>query len=172
MQDFYFSHTYDLTSSIQTNVAVGGKAPNIDTNITQSTDDTGESKRTKTSRFDIVLDETTKALGSSMFSWNHHLLEPVSNLMDKRWCIPVMHGYFEQKAISLLGRTVHITVVSRRSRLFAGTRYLKRGVSGTGDVANEVETEQIVWEERCEFTRESCGSLAIWAPCVCLLPLN
>lgn len=33
---------------------------------------------------------------------------------------------------------------ARRSRHFAGTRYLKRGVNDFGHVANEVETEQIV----------------------------
>lgn len=40
---------------------------------------------------------------------------------------------------------VDITILSRRSRFFAGTRYLRRGVNADGDVANEVETEQIVW---------------------------
>lgn len=38
-----------------------------------------------------------------------------------------------------------ITILSRRSRRFAGTRYLRRGVNADGDVANEVETEQVVW---------------------------
>jgi hypothetical protein len=37
-----------------------------------------------------------------------------------------------------------ITVVSRRSRLRAGLRYLRRGIDDEGDVANMVETEQIL----------------------------
>ena len=32
----------------------------------------------------------------------------------------------------------------RRSKKYAGTRFLKRGANSEGDVANEVETEQIV----------------------------
>lgn len=37
-----------------------------------------------------------------------------------------------------------ITLIARRSRHYAGARYLKRGVNDEGNVANEVETEQIV----------------------------
>ena len=39
-----------------------------------------------------------------------------------------------------------MTLIARRSRYFAGARYLKRGVNDEGNVANEVETEQIVFE--------------------------
>uniref|UniRef100_A0AAQ4P4W6 SAC domain-containing protein n=1 Tax=Gasterosteus aculeatus aculeatus TaxID=481459 RepID=A0AAQ4P4W6_GASAC len=44
----------------------------------------------------------------------------------------------------IYGRPVHITLIARRSSKFAGTRFLKRGANCEGDVANEVETEQIV----------------------------
>ena len=37
-----------------------------------------------------------------------------------------------------------MTLIARRSRHCAGTRYRKRGVSDTGRVANEVEVEQVV----------------------------
>ena len=37
-----------------------------------------------------------------------------------------------------------MTLIARRSRHFAGTRYRKRGVSDAGRVANEVEVEQVV----------------------------
>ncbi|KAM1116862.1 hypothetical protein ACFX15_007055 [Malus domestica] len=40
-----------------------------------------------------------------------------------------------------------VSLVSRRSRHFAGTRYLKRGVNDGGRVANDVETEQIILDE-------------------------
>lgn len=36
-------------------------------------------------------------------------------------------------------------LISRRSRLRAGTRFTKRGADGTGAVANYAETEQICW---------------------------
>ena len=34
--------------------------------------------------------------------------------------------------------------MSRRSKMFAGTRYLKRGINNNGCSANDVETEQIL----------------------------
>lgn len=46
--------------------------------------------------------------------------------------------------VQVFGRQLTMTLVARRSRHFAGTRYRKRGISAQGFVANEVETEQIV----------------------------
>ena len=42
--------------------------------------------------------------------------------------------------------SVHLTLtlIGRRSRLYAGARLLKRGLNEAGHVANEVEAEQIV----------------------------
>ena len=44
----------------------------------------------------------------------------------------------------IFGKQINITLVARRSRHFAGTRYLKQGVTDNGKVANDVEIEQIV----------------------------
>lgn len=41
-------------------------------------------------------------------------------------------------------KKVSLILVARRSRYMAGPRYLKRGINEQGDVANFVETEQIV----------------------------
>lgn len=46
--------------------------------------------------------------------------------------------------ISVFGRSIVVTLIARRSRYFAGARFLKRGVNDKGFVANDVETEQIV----------------------------
>jgi hypothetical protein len=42
------------------------------------------------------------------------------------------------------GHVVAMSVIARRSRHFAGTRFLKRGVNEEGRVANDVEAEQII----------------------------
>lgn len=42
--------------------------------------------------------------------------------------------------------TFSLTIIARRNRYFAGTRYLKRGISDEGNVENDVETEQIFEE--------------------------
>ena len=59
----------------------------------------------------------------------------------------MIHGYVGYRIISILGRKYDLVVISRRSRYFAGTRYLKRGLSEEGKVANDVETEQILIEK-------------------------
>ena len=80
------------------------------------------------------------------------------------------HGFIGQSNVSVFGRSMYITIIARRSNKYAGTRFLKRGANFDvrlwynifstkrirfnqdinnffclqGDVANEVETEQIV----------------------------
>ena len=64
--------------------------------------------------------------------------------MSTQWVLPLIHGYLEQKVLSVFGAPVQFTLIARRSRFFAGTRWRKRGINGLGHVANDVETEQIV----------------------------
>ena len=45
--------------------------------------------------------------------------------------------------INVFTRTVYLTLIARRSRHYAGARYLTRGANDEGHVANEVETEQM-----------------------------
>jgi hypothetical protein len=43
--------------------------------------------------------------------------------------MPVTHGAYVQRKINDYGRSLNLILIARRSRHFAGTRYLKRGVS-------------------------------------------
>ena len=61
--------------------------------------------------------------------------------------MPIIHGAFDQRKVNDYGRYLNVTLLARRSRHFAGTRYLKRGVSEQGKVANDVEYEQILHDE-------------------------
>lgn len=82
----------------------------------------------------------------SMFVWNDHLTKPLRLVLGNgRWVVPLIHGFWQQRTLAVFGQTLTITLVARRSRHFAGTRYQKRGVNHEGRVANDVETEQIVW---------------------------
>lgn len=67
-------------------------------------------------------------------------------------------------------KLIRLSLVSRRSRHFAGTRYIKRGMDRQGHVANEVETEQILqvqsaWCVRCAMHFGILGSSFF---CVCV----
>lgn len=122
---FYFSYTYDLTNSLQTNFMRNKDA------ATESMKPEAEATFEHNERF----------------VWNNLLLEPILNQSDiatYEWFQPIIHGFIDQANISIYGRKIYITIIARRSHHFAGARFLKRGVNDKGNVANEVETEQIV----------------------------
>ncbi|GMH22028.1 hypothetical protein Nepgr_023871 [Nepenthes gracilis] len=84
----------------------------------------------------------------TMFVWNAYLTREIRNhLGNTLWTVALVHGFFRQVKISKSGRDFSVTLVARRSHHYAGTRYLKRGVNKKGQAANDVETEQIVFEE-------------------------
>ncbi|KAJ6757892.1 POLYPHOSPHOINOSITIDE PHOSPHATASE [Salix koriyanagi] len=84
----------------------------------------------------------------NIFVWNAYLTRAIrSRCGNTIWTIALVHGNFKQIRLSIFGRGFSVLLVSRRSRHFAGTRYLKRGVNDMGRVANDVETEQIVLDE-------------------------
>uniref|UniRef100_A0A0E0EGY8 SAC domain-containing protein n=1 Tax=Oryza meridionalis TaxID=40149 RepID=A0A0E0EGY8_9ORYZ len=84
----------------------------------------------------------------NLFVWNTFLTQPIrSRCRNTLWTVALVHGHFKQVKLSIFGRELNVVLISRRSRHFAGTRYLKRGVNDHGKVANDVETEQIVFEE-------------------------
>ncbi|KAJ3865788.1 polyphosphoinositide phosphatase [Lentinula novae-zelandiae] len=118
-KNFYFSYTYDLTSTLQHNLA--GSTRNVHGNWSFN----------------------------DRFAWNFHMITaPFRDIEASRthWLLPLVHGHVDQAKLTVLGRVIFITLIARRSRHFAGARYLKRGVNVEGNVANEVETEQIVFE--------------------------
>ncbi len=123
-QSFYFSYSYNITRTLQHNILRERQA-------------LGKGQTDNAAR-DY----------NSMFIWNHHLLKPAA--IDLRttydWCIPIIHGFVDQAStqgyvlrdlrlltfraeISNYGRSIYITIIARRSRFFAGARFLKRGAN-------------------------------------------
>ncbi|RKP40069.1 SacI homology domain-containing protein [Dimargaris cristalligena] len=115
-KNFYFSYTYDITHSLQYNMTHRNEEHSFAYN--------------------------------DMFVWNHYLLQTgfESLRSNSDWILPIIYGFVNQSNLSIFGRSVYVTLIARRSRFFAGARFLKRGVNDEGYVANEVETEQIVHE--------------------------
>lgn len=128
---FFWSDTYNLTETLQTNALGDG-----DQNSCGECMCPGACPVYRPGDFE------------SAFAWNAHLSRALrlslGDVAASRWIAPLCHGYFAQTRASLSGREVTMTVVSRRSRHHAGTRFNRRGVNARGRVANEVETEQIV----------------------------
>ncbi|KAF5931689.1 hypothetical protein HYC85_027860 [Camellia sinensis] len=125
-KDFFFSYSYHVMHSLQKNL----------------------SNR-----------ETGQILYETMFVWNDFLTRGIHNhLKNTLWTVALVYGFFKQITsrlpltsfvvkLSVSERDLKLTLIARRSRHYAGTRYLKRGVNKKGRVANDVETEQILFEE-------------------------
>ncbi|XP_048331290.2 phosphatidylinositol-3-phosphatase SAC1 isoform X1 [Ziziphus jujuba] len=107
----------------------------------------------------------------NIFVWNAYLTQAIrSRCNNTIWTIALVHGHFKQTRLSIYGRDFSVSLVSRRSRHFAGTRegpkedeqqtsYLKRGVNDRGRVANDVETEQIVLDEEAGSCKGKMSSI-------------
>ncbi|XP_058089828.1 phosphatidylinositol-3-phosphatase SAC1 isoform X2 [Magnolia sinica] len=99
-------------------------------------------------------------LYENMFVWNAYLTQAIrSRCNNTLWTIALVHGHFKQVRLSIFGREFSVSLVSRRSRHFAGTRYLKRGVNDRGRVANDVETEQIILDEETGSCKGKMSSI-------------
>ncbi|MBA0854688.1 hypothetical protein Goshw_003696 [Gossypium schwendimanii] len=59
----------------------------------------------------------------NIFVWNAYLTQAIrSRCSNTIWTIALVHGHFKQIRLSIFGRDFSVTLVSRRSRHFAGTR--------------------------------------------------
>jgi phosphatidylinositol 4-phosphatase len=81
------------------------------------------------------------------FIWNYNLYEKdFSN-----YFIQLIQGFVDIRECKIEKFCFKFAIISRRSRHRAGTRFNKRGIDKNGNVANYVETEQIV-ETKTDFT--------------------
>ncbi|XP_072948298.1 phosphatidylinositol-3-phosphatase SAC1 [Epargyreus clarus] len=78
------------------------------------------------------------------FLWNGHLLKEFSHQQFARFCLPLIEGFVSINHVSVNGHQLAWSLVSRRCVDRAGTRLFMRGIDAQGNVANFVETEQIV----------------------------
>eukprot|EP01133_Synstelium_polycarpum_P007353 gene7353-8566_t len=78
------------------------------------------------------------------FFWNGRYTEGLSAAGIDEWVVPVTLGFMQTRTLVHAGRTLSVTLISRRSLRRAGTRYNVRGADPKGNVANAVETEQII----------------------------
>ncbi|XP_061491816.1 phosphatidylinositide phosphatase SAC2 isoform X1 [Rhineura floridana] len=139
---FYYSLTYDLTNSAQRQSA--REKANLP--LWRKVDD--------------------------RFFWNKHMIEDLININTSEvdfWIIPVIQGFVQIEELvvnyneasdeeksspetpaqeSVCVDDIHpcflVALISRRSRHRAGMRYKRRGVDKNGNVANYVETEQLI----------------------------
>ena len=121
---FYFSYTLDLTNSIQSSFDLMKNKENVDPFYPAS----------------LNYDDK--------YVWNTYILQPflqVCNIYE--FVIPMIYGCIIQRSIAIENHEIVIGLISRRNRLHYGPRYLKRGLNSEGYCANEVVTEQFIYEK-------------------------
>ncbi|XP_078063261.1 phosphatidylinositide phosphatase SAC2-like, partial [Mustelus asterias] len=144
---FYYSLTYDITTSAQRQPV---KTP-------------GKERSPPWERVD------------DRFFWNKYMIRDLleeKNAMAEQWVIPIIQGFVQMEEIHIhfskyLGEESSfsefsdfsleeeysespapkflLVLISRRSRYRGGMRYKRRGVDCDGNVANYVETEQLIY---------------------------
>jgi hypothetical protein len=96
----YFSHTLDLTSSLQAQVALSP-----------------EQQRSPIWR-----------TADSRFWWNESMLRPFIVESADTFILPVMVGFVAPQRCELRGRRFELALISRQAKHRAGTRFHRRGV--------------------------------------------
>ena len=138
-KQLYFSYSYNLTNPLQRNFVESFKKDMVYNFVNEAY---------KNIVGKISLEKST----NYFFTWNYFHIEEFFKLIIEdyenyqSWLNYFIYGYFGQNFCNIKGLWLQISVIARRNRHFAGTRYLKRGITSDGNVANDVETEQILEE--------------------------
>eukprot|EP00026_Physarum_polycephalum_P003796 Phypoly_transcript_03810.p1 GENE.Phypoly_transcript_03810~~Phypoly_transcript_03810.p1 ORF type:complete len:581 (+),score=100.19 Phypoly_transcript_03810:559-2301(+) len=119
IKGFYFSYSYDLTHSQQ--------------RINQMSTE--------------LKHEPLWARIDHRFWWNRALLQDLIKAKLNAWVLPVMMGFVEIHTSEINGIPFDFVLIARRNARRVGTRYYVRGVDKEGNVANSVETEQIIFHD-------------------------
>lgn len=139
--EFYFAPTFDLTNTTQRSLALDA--------------DPAQKNKPLWTRAD------------PRFFWNRALLK---SLIDQgtefsSWISPVMMGFIQIEADCKINNTTfNYAIISRRNLRRAGTRFFARGIDVEGNVANNVETEQIAWLNNGKLASfvETRGSIPVF----------
>ena len=135
-KEMYFSYNYNMTKTLQRNFI-----ENFKSEICPSYRNNFYKDNTVTNQVDLDI------ITNHYFMWNYyHLKEFTSCVKNEIWFVYFIYGYFEQIETIIYGLRFLVSVIARRNRFYAGTRYLKRGINNDGQVANDVESEQILEE--------------------------
>jgi hypothetical protein len=126
----YFSYSFDITNSFQRQAHADPSVP-----LWKRADD-----RFFWNRF--VQSDLIDFRGGQSTGYGRHPSGQQPELDP--YILPVMYGMMEIKNTSIKGNPLTFILITRRSRLKAGTRYFSRGIDENGNVSNFNETEQSI----------------------------
>jgi hypothetical protein len=91
--------------------------------------------------------------GDDRYWWNKNLYEDFRTFkVSSSWAIKIIQGYVGYSKIIVNSQNLELTLISRRRFAMAGTRFSRRGIDDKGNVANFVESEQILGYEGYIFS--------------------
>jgi hypothetical protein len=126
----FFSYSFDITNSFQRQANADPATP-----LWRRADD-----RFFWNRF--VQSDLIDFRGGLSNSYGRHSSGQQPNVDP--YILPVMYGMLEIRNTSIKGSALTFILITRRSRLKAGTRYFSRGIDENGNVSNFNETEQTI----------------------------
>ncbi|KAJ4357420.1 Phosphoinositide phosphatase sac1 [Didymosphaeria variabile] len=127
----YFSYSFDITNSFQRQAHLDPSVP-----LWKRADDRFFWNRFVQSDLIDFRGGLTTGYGQRHPSGQHPEVDS--------FILPVMYGMMEIKNTSIKGTPLTFILITRRSRLRAGTRYFSRGIDENGNVSNFNETEQTI----------------------------
>ncbi|CCW62519.1 unnamed protein product [Phytomonas sp. EM1] len=160
---FYYSHTYDLTNTLQTNMTVPAAErmyrmkyvwneflmEPFSPLYAKSNDERNDSPSEwfSTAFPHPAFGSTTPSTPAFLSSFAPTFFHELGG--ERRWCVFVIRGAIIQHILHTVPDFLpfSLTLITRVSKEFTGTRYLRRGIDRGGHAANHVEVEQIVCEE-------------------------
>jgi hypothetical protein len=149
-QYFYYSHTYDLTNTLQTNMTTPARTDGAVILRAKFLWNEHLLKPTNMCLREGVAPPAERAAGEGGASSGHHERPPAHELLRSvlnewaGWVVRAIRGCVAQFPLECSTGSILLTLIGRTSKNFAGARYLRRGVNDDGNVANYVEVEQIV----------------------------
>uniref|UniRef100_A0A7G3AHR1 Phosphatidylinositol-3-phosphatase SAC1 n=1 Tax=Lutzomyia longipalpis TaxID=7200 RepID=A0A7G3AHR1_LUTLO len=114
--NYYFSYTYDITHTLQ---RLNGMPPEF-------------------------LNTALLERADTRFVWNGFLMREFRRPECRKFSLPVILGFVSINQVNVNGNSFTWSLITRRSIHRAGTRLFCRGIDQDGNVANFVETEQII----------------------------
>jgi len=105
-------------------------------------------------KYNISISRQSQSKTNISNSWDSEKKYILNYIMNKTllfeqkvnniWITACIFGYINIEETQISGENVKFAIISRRSYHQAGTRYNARGINDNGNVANYVETEQIL----------------------------
>ena len=99
----------------------------------------------------------------SQYCWNYSMAKIFDSEGMNEYIYPVINGFFGERAISEYGEKndLHFILIGRKDDRRSGMRFLIRGADGNGNVANTVETEEILTFKDDEENINICSFIEI-----------